>query len=89
MASKHDLRHSLHVLSQKVDFLAVLVADDVSRCGSRISAENDAVFVNYPNDSGSSLGGLWYLKSLADECRISENGHKSELFFLLLFQVME
>lgn len=54
-----------------MDLFAILVADNVSRRGSGISAQDDSVLVDDADDGCSSLGGFRSLESVLHERLIS------------------
>lgn len=67
-----------------MDLLTILVADDVSRRGSRIRSQDHSVFVNDADDCRSSLGGLWRLEAALIKRFISVKSSKKREFVVVV-----
>ncbi len=50
-----------------MDFLAVLLGDNVTISGACVSAQDDSVLEDYSGDGCASLGGCWRLVTIFGE----------------------
>ena len=57
------MQHLLHILGQIVNLRTVLIRDNGSLCGTRISAQNDTILEDNASNGGAGLYSFRWLKT--------------------------
>lgn len=69
---------AVHILRHVVDLFAVLIGHNGARCGSCVSAEDDAILEDDAANSGTSLLHLRHLVTAEDQAFIAEQQNKTK-----------